>query len=131
MQSWNRIMSGICSSRRAVQAQGKWRSLSPWIEYLRGHGMTVLSRKMRTTVPGCTSFGGTAIRCPASQRSPAKYISDFRFSHLTLLSIKNYEYFCVQNYKLDLRLLHNDADYGSERCTFPCWHRKIQANHDS
>ncbi len=39
----------------------------------------------------------------------------FRFSHLTLLSIKNYAYFCVQNYELDLRLLHNDADYGSAR----------------
>ena len=24
----------------------------------------------------------------------------FRFSHLTLLSIKNYEYFCAQNYEL-------------------------------
>ena len=39
----------------------------------------------------------------------------FRFSHLTLLSIKNYEYFCVQNYELELRLLHNDADYGGAR----------------
>ena len=39
----------------------------------------------------------------------------FRFSHLTLLSIKNYEYFCVQNYELELRLFHNDADYGGAR----------------
>ena len=38
-----------------------------------------------------------------------------RFSHLTLLSIKNYEYFCVQNYELELRLLHNDPDYGAAR----------------
>lgn len=47
--------------------QDNCRSLSPWIEYLRGHGMTVFSRKMRTTVPGCTSSGDAAIRCPASQ----------------------------------------------------------------
>ena len=39
----------------------------------------------------------------------------FRFSHLILLRIKNYEYFCVRNNELDLRLLHNDADYGSAR----------------
>ena len=32
MQSRNRIMSGICSSRRATEAQGKCGSLSPWIE---------------------------------------------------------------------------------------------------
>ncbi len=31
-----------------------------------GHGITVFSRKMRTTVPGCTSYGDTTIRCPAS-----------------------------------------------------------------
>ncbi len=36
------------------------------LNYLLGHGMTVLSRKMRTTVPGCTSYGDTDIRCPAS-----------------------------------------------------------------
>ena len=39
----------------------------------------------------------------------------FRFSHLTLLSIKNYEYFCVQNYELELRLLNSDPDYGAAR----------------
>lgn len=69
MQSRNRIMTGISSSQRAAEAQGKWRSLSPWIESPAGHGMTVFSRKMRTIVPGCTSFGDTAIRCPASQWS--------------------------------------------------------------
>lgn len=67
MQSRNRIMSAICSSRRAEEAQGKCRSLSPWIEPPAGHGMTVFSRKMGTTVPGCTSFGDTDIRCLASQ----------------------------------------------------------------
>ena len=67
MQSRNRIMSGICSSRRVAEAQGEWRSLSPWIETPAEHGMTVFSRKMRTTVPGCTSCGDTDIRCSASQ----------------------------------------------------------------
>lgn len=38
----------------------------PWIESPTGHGITVFSRKMRTTVPGCTSYVVTDIRCPAS-----------------------------------------------------------------
>ena len=50
MQSRNRIMSGISSSRRAMEVQDKCRSLSPWIEYLLGHGMTVFSRKNRIKV---------------------------------------------------------------------------------
>ena len=103
MQSRNRIMSGISSSRRVAEAQGKRRSLSPWIESLAGHGMNVFSRKMRTTVPGCASYGDTAIRCPASQ----SIVEYFGFSLLALLCSKNYDYFCVQNYELEIRLHEN------------------------
>ena len=120
MQSRNRIMSGISSSRRVAEAQGEWRSLSPWIEPPAGDGMTVFSRKMRTTVLGCTSCGDTAIRCPASQ----SIVEYFGFSLLALLCSKNYDYFCAQNYELELRRLHNDPYYGGvRRCTFQCWHR--------
>lgn len=66
MQSRNRIMSGICSSRRATEVRTTAGLYPRGLKTTAGHGMAVFSRKMWITVSGYTSYGDTAIRCPAS-----------------------------------------------------------------
>ena len=71
----------------------------------------------------------SVVRC--GQPSPVAHLSAarifdvqhrayIRFSRLRLPRSKNYEYFCAQNYDLELRLLHKYFRlWGSEKVYFP------------